>query len=191
MKWIKASERLPNERKVYFVKVIHKNDDPRNTDCILKDTWLMENGKLVDTGFNQNDISWYKLVEWLDESIPSTGEDDMTAKEFFDSPESPITLDKICTPTEKEFLLDTIEMYANGKVNQALKAASTPPAKDNWIKIEEKPKDEKEYLVKFYMKDQTIEYHEVGYWSGEWSFNCGESVDIREATHYTVIPPTK
>jgi len=60
---------------------------------------------------------------------PSPSEDvqsnDMTAKEFFDSPESPITLDKICSPVEKEFLLDTIEMYAKGRVHQALKGQQT------------------------------------------------------------------
>jgi len=65
----------------------------------------------------------------LDETEPSPVEDvqsnDMTAKEFFDSPESPITLDKICSPVEKEFLLDTIEMYAKGKVHQALKGQQT------------------------------------------------------------------
>lgn len=71
-------------------------------------------------------------------SLPSTGEDDMTAKEFFDSPESPITLDNICTPVEKEFLLDTIEMFAKGKVNQALKAhppASVEPDKNFLVRL--------------------------------------------------------
>lgn len=134
MKWIKASERLPNERKVYFVKVIHKNDDPRNTDCILKDTWLMENGKLVDTGFNQNDISWYKLVEWLDESLPSTGEDVQT-------PSASVGMEEAywrerClaaelfikeSPCDPDITKEQIEAYSKW---QSL-TASTPPAKDN------------------------------------------------------------
>lgn len=68
MKWIKASERLPQKRDIYFVKVIHKNDDPRNEDCILKDTWVMESGELVSNAHTQVDADWYILLEWLDES---------------------------------------------------------------------------------------------------------------------------
>jgi hypothetical protein len=49
---------------------------------------------------------------------------DMTAKEFFDAPGGGITLDAICNPEEKEFLLDMIELYAAGKVRQATKPSA-------------------------------------------------------------------
>ncbi len=79
------------------------------------------------------DIDSEDYVKKFLSSVPLTdeqpsvgrGSEDMTAREFFDAPESPITLDKICNQTEKEFLLDMIELYAKGKVNQA---SPQPPA---------------------------------------------------------------
>lgn len=85
------------------------------------------------------DLFPYSKIKYLDESEPSPVEDvqsnDMTAREFFDSPESPITLDKICSPVEKEFLLDTIEMYAKGRVHQALNGQQTDVS-GSYIRIE-------------------------------------------------------
>jgi len=92
---------------------------------------LQKSGVKLNAGSEYNRVfeAFYDLFKRLDESEPSPCEDvqsnDMTAREFFDSPESPVTLDKICSPVEKEFLLDTIEMYAKGKVHQALKGQQT------------------------------------------------------------------
>lgn len=45
---------------------------------------------------------------------------DMTAKEFFTAPESPLTLDFL-NPEEQETFLNAVELYAKGKVHQAPK----------------------------------------------------------------------
>lgn len=66
-RWIKASERLPIERKVYFVRTIHRNDRP-DPDNYVPDCWLMENGKRVFVYEEYED--WYILAEWL-EPIPT------------------------------------------------------------------------------------------------------------------------
>jgi hypothetical protein len=66
MKWVKASERLPEKRGLYFVKAIHKNDDPRNEDVIIKTVWLMDAGKRIHLTGEEVE-QWHVLVEWLDE----------------------------------------------------------------------------------------------------------------------------
>ena len=55
--------------------------------------------------------------------VQETG--DMTAAEYFNGAGSPLTLDKTFTPIERDFLLEHIELYAKGKINQALNANKT------------------------------------------------------------------
>jgi hypothetical protein len=52
------------------------------------------------------------------EQLNQEPETDMTAAEYFNGEESPLTLDKILQPQERDFLLEHIELYAQGKVNQ-------------------------------------------------------------------------
>ncbi len=51
---------------------------------------------------------------------------DMTAAEYFNGEGSPLTLDKILQPQERDFLLEHIELYAQGKVNQYAASQSHP-----------------------------------------------------------------
>ncbi len=62
--WVRASERLPEKREVYHVKVLHKNDRP-DPDNILKDTRIFDPTAGWDTRLED---SWYSVIEWLDES---------------------------------------------------------------------------------------------------------------------------
>jgi hypothetical protein len=85
-----------------------------------------EHDKVILTNVN-GDTYISKSEELMDflhgtktEPLPDaeTERTDMTAKEFFTAPGSPLTLDFL-NPQEKEFLLEMIELYAKGKVKQA------------------------------------------------------------------------
>ncbi len=76
---------------------------------------------------------------------------DMTAAEYFNGEGSPLTLDKILQPQERDFLLEHIELYAQGKVNQFKASQSHPAPEPNevgevyvWVKAsEQNPSPEK------------------------------------------------
>jgi hypothetical protein len=108
--WVKASDRLPNEKIMeyglgsIFIRNIQSHHGGMIYISELKKMDGLEN------------------VEWLDDTQPlpdaETERTDMTAREFFTDPGSPLTLDFL-NPEEKDFLLEMIELYAKGKVHQA------------------------------------------------------------------------
>ncbi len=63
------------------------------------------------------------------ESPSEPNPNDMTPREYFCGDGSPLTLDKICTPEEREFLLAHIELYARGKVHQSKQGAEVREVK--------------------------------------------------------------
>jgi hypothetical protein len=76
------------------------------------------------TFVNNPDYTFNKVIEAMEEyrlqSHPSPmSASDMTARDYFDGEGSPLTLSKICSDEEKEFLLQHIELYASGKVHQS------------------------------------------------------------------------
>ena len=85
------------------------------------------------------------------EQLNQEPETDMTAAEYFNGEGSPLTLDKILQPQERDFLLEHIELYAQGKVNQFKASQSHPAPEPNevgevyvWVKAsEQNPSPEK------------------------------------------------
>lgn len=108
MKWIKASERLPEVNKPVALKFwgnVYDQGKNIGSRIVSEHSGSLERNE----------------VEWLDET-PSTPANDMTAREFFCGEGGAITLDFL-NEGEREFLLNAIELYASGKVK---KASSTP-----------------------------------------------------------------
>jgi hypothetical protein len=130
--------------------------------------------KEKETSLRLHDGGGLVMLQFLDEKInelelkyashPSPmSASDMTAKEYFDGEGSPLTLSKICSDEEKEFLLQHIELYASGKVHQSKQPpmsaeqveeayagmfdnepqeSTTPSVKaDGWVSVEEKMPD--------------------------------------------------
>lgn len=76
--------------------------------------------------FSNGEDLFYKTMEMCMEEYrlqyhasPVMSASDMTARDYFDGEGSPLTLSKICSDEEKEFLLKHIELYASGKVHQS------------------------------------------------------------------------
>lgn len=65
LQWVKAGERMPQERGIYFVKIKHQND--RTGEDILHSTAIIDGGKWEN---RDSAYLWYDIVEWLDESTP-------------------------------------------------------------------------------------------------------------------------
>lgn len=135
-KWVKAEDELPQDRDIYFVKIIHKNDNPNIEENIIKDTWLLDKGALVDTGFNGHDIMYYKLVEWLKEIKPIVDEGAETSEEYYRT------------------------LYFNLK--KRVEEIKQPPANINkWVSVEERKPDYGEIVLLWHKSQIT---YALGCW---------------------------
>lgn len=76
---------------------------------------------------------------------------DMTAKEFFNGEGGALTLDFL-NHDERDFLIHMIELYAAGKVKNALK--DNTQIRDGWVRVEDM---EKEYKRGF---DDGVKYRD-------------------------------